>query len=161
MPSGPVILNNTPLVAFWLLGQFDLLQRLYGEVLIPDAVLAEFTAFEPFQRRQALSHAPWIVSTSLSNPQSALVYAGLDRGESEVLALAIERQARLVILDERKARSFAHRIGLPLTGTLGVLLAAKQRGVIVAVKPLVNSLEGAGLHFHPALLSTVLAQANE
>lgn len=161
MPSGPVILNNTPLVALWLLGQFELLHSLYGEVLIPDAVLAEFVAFEALQRRHALSHAPWIVPTKLSNPQAALVYTGLDSGEADVLALAIERQARLVIIDERKGRSFARRLNLPLTGTLGVLLAAKQNGLLFEVKPLVNALEAAGLHFRPALVAGVLAQADE
>jgi predicted nucleic acid-binding protein len=47
MPSGPVILNNTPLVAFWVLGQLELLHSLYGEVLVPTAVLAEFVVALP------------------------------------------------------------------------------------------------------------------
>jgi predicted nucleic acid-binding protein len=52
---------------------------------------------------------------------------GLDRGEAEVLALAEEREARLVVIDERKARRYAQRLGIPLTGTLGLLVAAKER----------------------------------
>lgn len=84
MPFGPVILNNTPLVSFWVLDQFELLRSLYGEVIIPDAVLAEFLASEPRQRRRALTHAPWITPVHLNNPYAAAIYAGLDRGESEV-----------------------------------------------------------------------------
>ena len=58
MPAAPVILNNTPLVAFWVLGRFDLLRDLYGEVMIPPAVHAEFLATEREDREAALR--PWI-----------------------------------------------------------------------------------------------------
>lgn len=161
MPSGPVILNNTPLVCLWLLGQFELLRQLYAEVIVPEAVWAEFLAVETIPRQQSLQQASWIVSAHLDNPQAALVFTGLDRGESEVLALAIERQARLVVIDERKARSYAQRLQLPVTGTLGLLLAAKQKGLIPAVRPLVDSLQSAGLYFHPSLVTAVLNLATE
>ena len=88
-------------------------------------------------------------------------YAGLDRGESEVLALAVEREARLVVIDERKGRSFARRLHLPLTGTLGVLMAAKQKGLIAEVRPAVDSLLAAGLYFHPAVIAEVLQAVSE
>lgn len=161
MPSGPVILNNTPLIVFWVLGRFELLRSLYHEVLIPDAVLAEFLAVELHPRRQALTQAPWIVSAQLKNAHTASIYAGLDRGESEVLALAVEREARLVIIDERRGRSFALRLHLPLTGTLGVLIAAKQKGLLAAVRPLIEELQSAGLYFHPDLIAQVLATVTE
>ena len=64
-----------------------------------------------------LDNSPWIKSTALENPRQALVYVGLDRGKAEVLALACERSARLVIIDERRGRQYARRLGLPLTGT--------------------------------------------
>ena len=161
MPSGPVILNNTPLVAFWVLGQLALLRNLYGQVLIPSAVLAEFGAVETLARQEALAQAPWIVPVSLKNPHTALIYTGLDRGESEVLALAVEQEARLVIIDERRGRSFAQRLNLQLTGTLGVLLAAKRKGLITEIHPLIEALETAGLHLHPQLVANVLAAASE
>lgn len=161
MPLGPVILNNTPLVCLWLLGQFDLLRQLYAEVVVPEAVWAEFLAVESTPRQQALQQAPWLARTQLDNPQSALVFAGLDRGESEVLALAIERQARLVVIDERRARSYAQRLQLPVTGTLGLLLAAKQKDLIPAVALLIEALQAAGLYFHPSLVAAVLELAAE
>ncbi len=77
-----------------------------------------------------MDETPWIKITPLANPRQALVYVGLDRGEAEVLALANERSARLVIIDERKGRRYAKRLGLPLTGTVGVLLTAKHSGLI-------------------------------
>ena len=60
MPTGPVITNNTPLVALLVLGRLDLLRDLFGEVLIPQAVYNEFLAFDNPQRQLAIDHSPWI-----------------------------------------------------------------------------------------------------
>jgi predicted nucleic acid-binding protein len=110
MRVGPVIVNNTPLVALWVLGRLDLLRELHDEVLIPQAVYDEFGATERAVRQAALENAPWIRLVSLANPQRAWVYIGLDLGEAEVLALAEERAARLVITDELKGRRYAQRL---------------------------------------------------
>jgi hypothetical protein len=161
MPARPVIVNNTPLVALWVLGRLDLLRELYGAVLIPQAVYEEFLATEHALRQAALENAPWIKSTPLANPQRARVYIGLDQGEAEVLALAEERAARLVIIDELKGRRYAQRLGLPLTGTLGVLLLARERGLISQLAPLLAELQDAGLYLSPALVAQVLRLAGE
>jgi predicted nucleic acid-binding protein len=96
MPDRPVISNTTPLVSLCLLDRLDLLRDLFGETLIPPTVRAEFLAAETFMRQAALTEAPWIRAVPLAYPQRALAYADLDRGEAEVLALAEERNARLV-----------------------------------------------------------------
>jgi hypothetical protein len=145
MPAAPVIANNMPLVALWVLGRFDLLRDLYGQVLIPDAVRAEFLAIQRPQRESALSSATWIVTVPLGHPQHALAYAGLDEGEAAVLALAEERQAALVIMDERKGRRYGQRLGFPMAGTIAVLLLAKERGLLGAVGPSLAALLDAGL----------------
>ena len=69
----------------------------------------------------------------VAQPRQALAFTSLDQGEAEVLALALERSTRLVVLDEWKARVLAGRLNLPLTGTLGLLLSAKEVGLIEAV----------------------------
>jgi predicted nucleic acid-binding protein len=148
-------------VALWSINQLALLQMLYGEVLIPDAIFSEFLATERPLRQQALDEAPWIKHTLLANPQQVLVYVGLDRGEAEVLALASEQTARLVIIDERKGRRYARRLGLPLTGTLGVLLAAKDKGLVPALAPLIDQLLKEGLYFAPELVDKALEIAGE
>jgi predicted nucleic acid-binding protein len=122
MPDGPVVLNNTPLVALWSIGRLDLLRDLFGEILIPQAVEAEFLAMDRSLREKSLAASPWVRVAELAQPRRALAFAGLDRGEAEVIALAEETGARLVVLDERKGRRFAERLELPLTGTLGLLL---------------------------------------
>ena len=161
MHDAPVISNNTPLVALWVLGRLDLLRDLYGEVLIPQAVHDEFLATEQVRRQIALKRASWIKVASVANPKRVLLYIGLDQGEAEVLALAEEQTARLVIIDERKARRYAKRLGLPLTGTLGVLLLAKEKGFIPALAPLIEELKKAGLHLGTKLVKKVLKLAGE
>ncbi|HSK81489.1 MAG TPA: DUF3368 domain-containing protein [Thermoanaerobaculia bacterium] len=160
MPDRPVVLNNTPLVALWALGRLDLLRDLFGEVLIPEAVEAEFLAGDP-ARREALRNAPWVRKIALAHPRRALVYIGLDYGESEVLALADEMEARLVVIDERKARRYAERLGLPLTGTLGLLLLAKESGLLDSVADGIARLREAGLFLSPALVQRTLEIAGE
>lgn len=161
MPAAPVILNNTPLVALWTLDHLTLLRDLYQSVLIPPAVEAEFLAVDHTSRQRALQEASWIKVTPLTNPRYALTYLGLDQGEAEVLALAVEREARLVVMDERKGRRYARHLRLPLTGTLGILLLAKEKRVLTAVGPLIERLQTSGLYLAPDLVERVLLLAEE
>lgn len=159
-PAAPVILNNTPLVALWVLGRLDLLRDLYGEVSIPAAVRDEFLAIEPDRREAALVESPWIKTVTLRHPQRALAYTGLDQGEAEVLALADETGG-VVVMDERKGRRYAKRLGLPLTGTLGILLLAKERGLVHSVADALTALQAAGLWVDPSLVAETLRLAGE
>lgn len=161
MPDRPVIVNNTPLAALWSVGQLPLLHALYGEILMPQAVHQEFLDTETAQRQKVLDASPWLRSTALVTPRQALVYVGLDRGEAEVLALALERNARLVILDERRGRLYAKRLGLPLTGTVGVVLAAKEAGLVPRVTPLLEELGQKGLYLGPEILLKARELAGE
>ena len=122
------------------------MRELYTEVWIPPAVKDEFLEIRSIVRQASLERAPWIKTVRLSLPQSALAYAGLNRGEASVLALAKEHNARLVIIDERKARREAQRMGLQVTGTIGVLLLAKEKGLIDAIKPSIAELQAHGLY---------------
>lgn len=161
MPLRPVISNNTPLSALWSIGQLDLLGALFRIVLIPPAVAREFVATDTAVRTRALVEASWLVETPLANPAVRSAYADLDDGEAEVLALAMEQPPRLVIIDERRARAYAKRQRLPLTGTAGTLLLAKQKGLIPAVRPHLDALLTNGFHLHHKVVAQTLALANE
>jgi len=161
MPVRPVIANNTPLVALWVLGRLDLLRELYGEIWIPQSIYDEFLATDRAIRRAALQNTPWIKVVPLASPQRARVYTGLDQGEAEVLALAEECSARLVIIDELRGRRYAQRLGLPLTGTLGLLLLSKEKGLIPRMAPLLTELQDAGLYLAPDLIAQALRRADE
>lgn len=123
-----VVVNATPIIALSLIGQLDLLQRLYGEILMPPAVRSEIMAGGKRAIGIAEMHAAWWLRvTPLQDPQRAeLLLTDLDLGEAEVIALAQEQNADLVILDERLARRHARRLGLKLTGTLGVCFGPKN-----------------------------------
>lgn len=164
MPSaeGPVVADSTPIIALAGLGQLALLHRLFGEVLVPPAVWAELTRGE---RRpggiEDLVAAPWIKVGELAHPKQADFFSDLDRGEAEVIALAREIGARLVLIDDRLGRRHATRLGLTLTGTFGVLIAAKKKGYLEEIAPLVDLLAENRLYSSPALRALVLDRAGE
>lgn len=161
MPAGPVVLNNTPLVALTVLGRLDLLRDLFGEVLIPESVRDEFLAVDTPLRREALANAPWIRAVPLVEPRRALPYSGLDLGEAEVLALAEERSAGLLVIDEKKARRYAERMKFSLTGTLGLLLLAREQGLIESITREIEALQEAGLYMAPSLIARARELAGE
>ena len=161
MPARPVVVNSTPLVAFWSIGRLDILRDLFGEIAIPPAVRGEFLSAERGERRKTLRESTWIQVIEIEHPNRVSVYAGLDEGEAQVLVLAEEQDASLVLIDERKARRFAERLNLPLSGTLGVLLLAKEEKIIPAVAPLLKEMQHAGLYLHEDLIEQVLNVAGE
>ena len=161
MPTKPAIINNSPLVFLWMLNLLPLLRELYTDVWIPEEVQAEFLRSDTIARRSTLNNAPWIRTVSLTDPQGTSAYGSLDQGEASVLALAKEHDAHLVIIDEKKARAEAKRIGLPVKGTVGVLLEAKQKGLIDAIKPLLEALRDDGMYLDQSFIDSVLQLAGE
>lgn len=157
-----VVTNTTPIIALSLIGQLDLLWALYGEVLAPSAVVAEVMA-GGIRRVGAseLRQAHWLRRVDLADPGRADLLADLDRGEAEAIALAQELKADLLIVDERLARRHAQHLGIPITGTLGVLLKAKQVGLIVEVRPLIVRLEEGGIRLGASLMGRTLELAGE
>ena len=161
MPEKPVISNTSPLIGLWTLNLFPLLRELYTEVLIPEEVRNEFFAIQRETREAALKSAPWIRTVRLRNPENIAMHEEVDLGEAAVFVLAEEREARLVILNDRDARRYAEQIGVPFTGTVGLLLEAKERGFIDAVTPLLNVLLENGVRLSPSLINDTLQQAGE
>ncbi len=131
---------------------------------IPDAVFEEITvagAGEPGARE--IAQATWVKRQSVRNtPLVTALRLELDAGEAEAIALAIETDADLILLDERIGRRAAQRLGLTAVGTLGVLIAAKDRGLLAAVRPVLDALRvDAGFWIADDLYSAVIKTANE
>lgn len=157
-----VVVNATPIISLSLAGHLDLLRHLYQEVVIPTAVRAEVLAGGRSGRGvEELQAAEWIKTVSLEDPGRADLLSDLHRGEAEVIALAQERGASLVILDERLARRHALRLGLTITGTVGVFLKAKEKGLVPSVEPLIKQILDHGIHLSPDLVRRALWLAGE
>ena len=159
-----VVCNATPVIALAAVGRLELLRAVYGEINIPDAVFHEVAvtgAGEPGARE--ITEASWIKRHTVRN--TALISAlalELDAGEAEAIALALDLTAGLILLDERRGRHAAARLGLNVAGTLGVLIAAKDRGLLGSVRPVLDELRvRAGFWIGDELHSAVLKIAGE
>lgn len=146
------------------IGQFDLLRQLYGRLHIAQSVWSELTAQgKAWPGRKEVATASWIEQHDVEN--QALVLAlrrDLDRGEAETIALALEMDANLVLMDEREGRHAAERMGLKVVGVVGVLVEAKTHGMIHTVKPHLDALRGtAGFYLTESLYRHVLDSTGE
>ena len=156
-----VISNNSPLVGLFGLNLLSLLRDLYIEVWIPREVEKEFLKKDPRVRREALNSAPWIKVVDLTDPQSAANYQGVDPGEAEALALAVEHEASLILLDEKRGRRRAEESRLTVKGIVGILLEAKQEGLINVIEQLLIQLKKNGIHLSESLINNALRDAGE
>ncbi len=95
--------------------------------------------------------APWLEKREEPTPLTPLLQASLDPGEAAVIALAITEKVAAVAIDEALGRRMARLHGLALTGSLGILIKAKQRGLPVLVRPAIESMRRHGIWLSPAL----------
>jgi len=125
------------------IGYLYLLQQLYERIFIPTAVYQELTVEPPVSGTVEVKTFQWIEVLSVSDRtmvEQLQNTVQLDLGESEAIALALEINAELLLIDERRGRREANQLGIRITGLLGVLVEAKHRGFIPAVKPLMDNL---------------------
>ena len=154
MSSPPVVSNSSPLIALDGIGELNLLEKLFTDIVIPPAVTRETASSKGLPG--------WIREMALGQAIGAQVLsASLGAGESEAICLALELNARWVLLDDRPARRLAQSLNLPVIGTLGVLLTCKRRGLIQAIKPLVDGLVRFGFRVSPSLYQRVIKAAGE
>ncbi len=152
--SAPVICNSSPLIALEQIGHLHLLEALFGEVWVPPAVVNEVA--------MSVSLPPAIKRHVLSQPLAATVLqTSLGAGESEAITLALQENARLIVLDDRPARRTAESLGLKVIGTLGLLLSAKRKGLVRQVKPLIQALDSHHFHVAPDIARKVILDAGE
>ncbi len=150
-----------PLIALARIEGLVWLPVLFERVLVADSVVAECLA-EPEREehgaiRQAFAEG-WL--RRVTHRPVPSFHEGLGAGESETLHCAIERGCR-VLLDDRLARRVALQLGLPVVGTLGVLIAAKRRGIVHRVRPNLQRLRASGYFLSDVLLAEALRLAGE
>lgn len=157
--------DTGPLIGLARVDKLDLLRLLYRSVVVPPAVREELGIESGYPGAHVLSVAfaeRWITVQSSQGLVIATELAGsLDPGEAEAIALAEERAARFLLIDDAKGRRFARQRGIPVVGVAGVLLAAKSAGILAAVAPVLRDLSSAGYRLSSPLTSGVLSQAGE
>lgn len=159
-----VVSNTSPIINLAAVGQLDLLRQLYEKILIPQAVYGEVTNSDDLQPGATeVRTLAWIETRAAQDRTLVAALQGeLDKGEAEAIALAKELAADLLLLDERRGRAVASRLALRFVGLLGALIEAKQKGLLAAVKPVLDDLvTKAGFWVSPQLYTRVLQVARE
>lgn len=146
-----VVSDTSPIRALAGLGLVEILARLFQQILVPPGVVNEL--LRPSARFQPLRLADFpflIVRAPTDIERVGELRRSLDEGESEAIALAIETRADWLLIDERDGARMADALGLRSFGVLGVLIRAKQRGLVPVIDPLIDRLIGE-LGFHVSL----------
>lgn len=163
IPNKPVISNSGPLIALASIGRLDLLQALFQRIVIPQAVYDEMVIGGQGKPGSAeVDAAAWIEVMQVRDHLAVrLLRETLDAGESEAIVLAQEMNAEYVLLDDALARRKTRLIGLPMTGTLGLVLIAKESGLVPAVKPILDELGRTDFRMSEQVYVKALAKAGE
>lgn len=147
-----VIADTSCLIVLTKIGELEVLRRLYGTVLTTAVVAAEFGKPLP----------EWVRLENAQDTQRQRELATqIDAGESSAIALALEKPDSIVILDDYKARQVASRLGVRLTGTLGVLIRATKEGVIPMLRPVLNRIRETDFRFSSELEAQALQAVGE
>lgn len=159
-----VVSDTSALSNLAIVDHLWLLKAIYRSVIVPDVVARELAAASN-PTISAILQLGWIQTQSLANSQLANQLQqerGLDAGEANAIALALELQADDLLIDERLGRQEAVRLGLSIIGILGILLVAKQRSLIPQVQPVMDTLiNQAGFRVSLQLYQQVLVLAQE
>jgi uncharacterized protein len=159
-----IVSNTSPISNLIIIGEIALLQQIYPTVIIPPAVHLELTRLPIFQPTMlSLVSTGWLKIQTPRNLQLLnILNQTLDPGETEAIALAIELSADRLLIDERLGRSIAASYGLKIRGLLGILINAKQQGLIPVLKPSLDRLiNQAGFRVSQALYDRTLQEARE
>lgn len=143
--------DTSCLILFYKIGKLELLKKLFGKIYITETVQKEFNKAVP----------DWFEVVQPSSNLGKGLSGYLDSGEATSISLALEHENSLLIIDEMKGRKAAKELGISITGSLGVLVAAKRKGHIQAVKPLIEKISETDFRISKDLISGVLKSVDE
>jgi predicted nucleic acid-binding protein len=128
-----IVSNSSCLIVLEKLGKLDILQKLYGKIIIPHAVVHEVF--------RSKSKPPWIEAVKVKQPIASMILEkSLGDGESEAIALSLELKSELLIIDDLAARKLATELNLRYTGVVGILLQAKEHKLISEVRTYLDQM---------------------
>lgn len=161
-----VVSDTTPIISLIKIEKLELLKNLFGEILIPEAVFRELTTNNLFSdEAEIVKKCEFLNVVSVQNKKSLEVLqkiTGLDDGESESIIIVDEQKSDLLIMDERKGRKVAEKMGITLTGTVGILIQAFNEKMISAddVKLCLQNMRNQNIRISESLVEKVLARLN-
>ncbi len=158
-----VVCNSSPLIHLSKIGRLSLLKDFFKEIIVPEAVYRECVV-EGENREDArkIAKVKWIKVLKIRDEKLKRAFMmELDEGESEVLVLALEESADLILLDDYEARRVARSFGLKITGTIGILIRAKLEGKVESLKDEIEKLMKTGFWLNKELYEKILRNMNE
>jgi len=152
MNSKAVISDTSSLIALESIMELELLQKMFREIYITDEIQKEFGSKLP----------SWIKVKKLHDrTMLQVITLELDLGEASGIALALEMPDSLLIIDEKKGRNYANRLGINMIGILGVLIRAKEKGIIETLRPILNKLNECDFRMSEKLETDILKRVGE
>ena len=157
-----IVVNTSPWIALSICGQNHLLKAIYDEIYIPFKVREEILAGgKQGIGVSELKASPWLKVEKVVDIEKVKLLYELEQGEAEVIVLAKEKGINQVMIDEKIARLQAKILGLEVIGTLGLLLKAKKRGTLSAIKPLIIKMIENGIWIKEDIVKGLLKEAGE
>jgi len=161
----PIVISNaSPIINLAIIGRLGLLEKFWEKIYVPEAVWKEVVIDGEDKKEVAeIKNADWIIVEKVKDQNLVLLLMqNLDKGEAEAIALAIEKNADIILLDETDAREAADIYKIEKTGVLGVLLLAKLRNEIPNLKQEIEKLKiKADFWLKATLIQDVLKEAGE
>ena len=150
--SKTIISDTSCFIILSKIGELELLQQLFGNVVTTPEIVAEFGEILP----------NWIEVISVQDKyKKQLFELQVDSGEASAMALALEIENSLLIMDDYKARRLAQTLNIGYTGTIGIIILAKQKGIINSIKPILAKIKETNFHISADLELQALIQAKE
>jgi predicted nucleic acid-binding protein len=159
-----IVSDTSPVSNLILIQRLDILQKLFYEIIVPPAVDAEVRALKQFGKDLSeYENAEWIKVFQPTNLQKVrTLQAKLDEGEAQAIVLALETNCDLLLMDERIGTNVARQEGLQTIGLVGVLIKAKENGIIKEVREILSDLKyQAGFWLGEKLENQILENLNE
>lgn len=134
------------------IGELELLNKIYGQIITTADIAKEYGEVLP----------QWVEIVAVKDKyRQQLLEMQIDKGESSAIALALETPGCIIILDDYKARKIAQQLAITFTGTIGVIVKAKLKGIIPSIKPFLEKIKQTDFHLSIEIELQALKEANE
>lgn len=161
MAERPAV-DASPLIFLARANLLELLQLVAAEVVVPEPVATEIERRGPGDAAaRALAGAPWLAVVDAPAVPPSIHSWDLGPGESSVLAWCVGHPGTEAVVDDLAGRRCAHALGIPVRGTLGLVLLGKQRGLLPAARPVLQSMRRSGMYLSDRVMERALGIVGE